>query len=257
MCCTQTASCFSWHDIPEIAIRSDLNWGEIVHWLKREFADRKALVLPPGGTAARHRKGVTDVPFRVFLRDVKYATSAFTLSFEKKQLFVFRITNFNPMVQFWMLASLELMSFGPPSPTTFSCSTLSVPNCHATRRNHEGWDTARLPKPRQGKSRGRGRLLKKHQRNSCRLLDRKAKLSYASYLEKLNTRLFLERVFPNFPGYSLAITHMYIVMWKMITNKEVGYTMEGAGWITWLGRKFTDRIVRGSNPTLYPSTSVA
>ncbi|KAG5441692.1 hypothetical protein CSKR_103172 [Clonorchis sinensis] len=30
--------------------------------------------------------------------------------------------------------------------------------CHATRRKHEGWDTARLPKPRQGKSRGRGRI---------------------------------------------------------------------------------------------------
>ncbi|KAG5453526.1 Potassium voltage-gated channel protein eag [Clonorchis sinensis] len=39
---------------------------------------------------------------------------------------------------------------------SFSCSTLSVPNCHAIRRLHEGWDTARLPKPRQGKSRGRG-----------------------------------------------------------------------------------------------------
>ncbi|KAG5441227.1 hypothetical protein CSKR_102438 [Clonorchis sinensis] len=38
---------------------------------------------------------------------------------------------------------------------SFSCSTLSVPNCHATQRKHEGWDTARLPKPRQGKSRGR------------------------------------------------------------------------------------------------------
>ncbi|KAG5447835.1 hypothetical protein CSKR_102287, partial [Clonorchis sinensis] len=36
----------------------------------------------------------------------------------------------------------------------FSCGTLFVPNCHATRRLHEGWDTARLPKPRQGKSRG-------------------------------------------------------------------------------------------------------
>ncbi|KER24099.1 hypothetical protein T265_08143 [Opisthorchis viverrini] len=29
------------------------------------------------------------------------------------------------------------------------CSILSVPNCHATRRKHEGWDTARLSKPRQ------------------------------------------------------------------------------------------------------------
>ncbi|KAG5452745.1 hypothetical protein CSKR_202287 [Clonorchis sinensis] len=35
---------------------------------------------------------------------------------------------------------------------------LSVSNCHATRRLHEGWDTARLPNPRQGKSRGRGRV---------------------------------------------------------------------------------------------------
>ncbi|KER33521.1 LOW QUALITY PROTEIN: hypothetical protein T265_12590 [Opisthorchis viverrini] len=37
-----------------------------------------------------------------------------------------------------------------------SCSTLPVPNSHATRRRHEVWDTARLPKRRQGKSRGRG-----------------------------------------------------------------------------------------------------
>ncbi|KER19594.1 hypothetical protein T265_11678 [Opisthorchis viverrini] len=36
-------------------------------------------------------------------------------------------------------------------------ATLSVLSCHATRRKHEGGDTARLPKPRQGKSRGRGR----------------------------------------------------------------------------------------------------
>ncbi|KER27490.1 hypothetical protein T265_13776 [Opisthorchis viverrini] len=36
------------------------------------------------------------------------------------------------------------------------CNTLSVPNCHATQKKHEGWDTARLPKPTQGKSRGTG-----------------------------------------------------------------------------------------------------
>ncbi|KAG5453887.1 hypothetical protein CSKR_108586 [Clonorchis sinensis] len=40
----------------------------------------------------------------------------------------------------------------------FSCNTLSVPSYHATRWKHEGWDTARLFKPRQGKSRGRGRV---------------------------------------------------------------------------------------------------
>ncbi|KER32359.1 LOW QUALITY PROTEIN: hypothetical protein T265_12820 [Opisthorchis viverrini] len=39
-----------------------------------------------------------------------------------------------------------------------SCSFLSVADCHAARKKHEGWDTARLPKPRQGKSRGRGQV---------------------------------------------------------------------------------------------------
>ncbi|KER25062.1 hypothetical protein T265_07400 [Opisthorchis viverrini] len=41
---------------------------------------------------------------------------------------------------------------------SFSCSTLPVPSCHATRRRHDGLDTARSPKPRQGQSRGRGRV---------------------------------------------------------------------------------------------------
>ncbi|KER20277.1 hypothetical protein T265_15357, partial [Opisthorchis viverrini] len=40
---------------------------------------------------------------------------------------------------------------------SFSCTTLSAPRCHATRK-YEGWDTTRLPKPRQGKSRGRGQV---------------------------------------------------------------------------------------------------
>ncbi|KER19931.1 hypothetical protein T265_11419 [Opisthorchis viverrini] len=38
------------------------------------------------------------------------------------------------------------------------CSTLSAPNCHATQRKHEGWDTARLLKSRQENSRGRYRV---------------------------------------------------------------------------------------------------
>ncbi|KER21233.1 hypothetical protein T265_10393 [Opisthorchis viverrini] len=36
--------------------------------------------------------------------------------------------------------------------------TLSVPNCRAARGKHEDWDTARLPKPRQGKSIDRGQV---------------------------------------------------------------------------------------------------
>ncbi|KER28090.1 hypothetical protein T265_05001 [Opisthorchis viverrini] len=56
------------------------------------------------------------------------------------------------------------MTFTIPQPDVLlpkvlvSCSTLSVSSCHATRRRHEGWDTARSPKSRQGKSSGKGRV---------------------------------------------------------------------------------------------------
>ncbi|GAA50647.1 hypothetical protein CLF_104850 [Clonorchis sinensis] len=52
------------------------------------------------------------------------------------------------------LALIDEEKFVLPAPAT-SCNTLSVPSRHATRRKHEGWDTTRLPKPRQ-KSRRRG-----------------------------------------------------------------------------------------------------
>ncbi|KER30904.1 hypothetical protein T265_02718 [Opisthorchis viverrini] len=35
---------------------------------------------------------------------------------------------------------------------------ISRENCHATRSKHEGWDTAKLTKTRQGKSRDRRRV---------------------------------------------------------------------------------------------------
>ncbi|KER22199.1 hypothetical protein T265_09652 [Opisthorchis viverrini] len=41
---------------------------------------------------------------------------------------------------------------------SLSSNTLSVPSCHATQRLHEGLDTARLPKPRQRKPSGTGRV---------------------------------------------------------------------------------------------------
>ncbi|GAA52462.1 sorting nexin-6 [Clonorchis sinensis] len=50
------------------------------------------------------------------------------------------------------------ISFYATYKESFSCSTLSVPSSRATRGKHEGLDTARLPKPRQGKSRGRSRF---------------------------------------------------------------------------------------------------
>ncbi|KAG5453439.1 hypothetical protein CSKR_107776 [Clonorchis sinensis] len=51
-------------------------------------------------------------------------------------------------------------------------------------------------------------FIKKHQLNSYRPLDKKEALSHALHLQKLNIRLLLERVFLNFPGYSLTITQM-------------------------------------------------
>ncbi|KER33406.1 LOW QUALITY PROTEIN: hypothetical protein T265_12620 [Opisthorchis viverrini] len=115
-----------------------------------------ALVLPLGGMVARHQKGVTAE--RLFI----YSATGGELPY--KIVVHFRAG---------AVGMLRLGSkHGPSGPeagslTTelsraqikaFSCSTLPVPSCHVTRREHEGWDTARLPKPRQGKSSGRGRI---------------------------------------------------------------------------------------------------
>ncbi|KER23891.1 hypothetical protein T265_08310 [Opisthorchis viverrini] len=39
------------------------------------------------------------------------------------------------------------------------CNNILVPSCHATQRNHDDWDTVKLPDRRQEKSRGSGRAL--------------------------------------------------------------------------------------------------
>ncbi|KER23354.1 hypothetical protein T265_14659, partial [Opisthorchis viverrini] len=54
----------------------------------------------------------------------------------------------------------------------------------------------------------RSSSLKNHQLNSYRLVDREEKRSYASCLQKLNIHLLLERVFLNFPGYSLTLAQI-------------------------------------------------
>ncbi|KER29771.1 hypothetical protein T265_13303, partial [Opisthorchis viverrini] len=46
---------------------------------------------------------------------------------------------------------------GQVKKNSFSCSAFLLPNCLATRREQEGWNSTRLPKPRQGKLRGKGR----------------------------------------------------------------------------------------------------
>ncbi|KER22973.1 LOW QUALITY PROTEIN: hypothetical protein T265_14742 [Opisthorchis viverrini] len=44
-----------------------------------------------------------------------------------------------------------------PNDTRLSRNRSAIPGCHASWREHEGWDTARLPKPRQEKSGGKDR----------------------------------------------------------------------------------------------------
>ncbi|KER29172.1 hypothetical protein T265_04175 [Opisthorchis viverrini] len=56
------------------------------------------------------------------------------------------------------LCSCGFSTFSRVDLNSFSCNTLSVSSCHSTRRKHEDWDTARLPKPRQGMSSGGGRI---------------------------------------------------------------------------------------------------
>ncbi|KER20052.1 hypothetical protein T265_11316 [Opisthorchis viverrini] len=58
--------------------------------------------------------------------------------------YVWHLTIVNYTKHFWLEIS-------------FSCSTLLVPSFHTTTNKHEGWDTARSPRPKQGKLRGRVR----------------------------------------------------------------------------------------------------
>ncbi|KER19566.1 hypothetical protein T265_11701 [Opisthorchis viverrini] len=55
------------------------------------------------------------------------------------------------------------------------------------------------------------------------LLDREAKLSFASCLQKRNIRLLLERVSLNFPGYSLTVAQLQANTTPHISNLRVGY----------------------------------
>ncbi|KAG5447473.1 hypothetical protein CSKR_107520 [Clonorchis sinensis] len=116
--------------------------------------------------------------------------------------------------------------------TSFSCSTLSVPNCHPTRRKHEGWDIARLPKPRQGKSRGRGRVptmdLPRFIRNA--------------FILNAEGYFISDGVIPQLARFRRLSVQTY---WSAGTLE---FWPRG-GMAQRLEREFIDRKVRGSNPT--------
>ncbi|KER28298.1 hypothetical protein T265_04830 [Opisthorchis viverrini] len=162
-------------------------------WLEREITHRKvrgsnptstsrlllsrlrrpgsipALVLPPGGMTAGHRKDVTAewlsyYPFEDRhsdeVRTESYRT--FILSNADAYFSGKRVLDVGCGSAILSLFAAEAGAdhvYGVEASTdifaaaleTINCSTLLVPNCHATRSKHEGWDTARLPKPKQGK----------------------------------------------------------------------------------------------------------
>ncbi|KER33353.1 hypothetical protein T265_00679 [Opisthorchis viverrini] len=134
-------------------------------WLEREFTDRKvrgsnptsasrlplsrleqpgnipALVQPSGGMAARHQKDRTapTVKVKEGKRKQLYDTNTRDRSAVKVRTY--------RSVARTQLRHLDCCSLG--------FGNLTLP-CH--KKRHESWDTARLLKPRQGKSRGRGRV---------------------------------------------------------------------------------------------------
>ncbi|KAG5454078.1 hypothetical protein CSKR_112622 [Clonorchis sinensis] len=140
-----------------------------------------ALVLPSGGMAARHRKGVTaerGIPpltdrqnrthsrSRGIPRLWAVCTNGIALTPDGQRCSPSprpsQPTSVPPLFKLLIIRHLEDLYAPSQRPIagmtilavmrpadlynkSFSCSTLSVPSCHATRRKHEGWDTARLP----------------------------------------------------------------------------------------------------------------
>ncbi|KAG5455301.1 hypothetical protein CSKR_105147 [Clonorchis sinensis] len=148
-------------------------------------------------------------------------------------------------------------SMHPPSDKiikSFSCNPLPVPGCHTTRRKHEGWDTARLPKPRQRKSRGGGRV---------RTTDPPVRGSNLTSASRIHPSKLAQ------PGSILALVPpsggMAVRQRDRLTgvrNRDLSvvvflgfqptfkyYSRMSSRWPKWLECEFTDRKVRGSNPT--------
>ncbi|KER30013.1 hypothetical protein T265_03492 [Opisthorchis viverrini] len=129
-------------------------------------------------------------------------------------------------------AALRYLAVYPALPLhqSISCSTLSVPSCHATRKRDEGWDTAWLPKPIQGKSRGRAGWV----RTTDLLWN--SKLTDATLFPATHGREY--RLNQASDLYYVKLEHCTLsglVTWKLV-NKSTE-------------REFTDRKVRGLNPT--------
>ncbi|KER20280.1 hypothetical protein T265_11141 [Opisthorchis viverrini] len=104
--------------------------------------------------------------------------------------------------------------------------TIIMPSYHANRRKHEGWDTARLPVPRQENLRRRGRV---------RTTD-------LPVSELINTKCVDETEFDILIEDSCVCDIRYRTKLCCI----------GERWLKWLEREFTDRKVRGLNLTSAP-----
>ncbi|KAG5455312.1 hypothetical protein CSKR_105136 [Clonorchis sinensis] len=143
---------------------------------------------------------------------------------------------------------------------------------------HEGWDTARLPKPRQAKSRGRGRVrtterLSYHMTTTGRLLPKDRFPVFEKY-----THLQINLVFArDSPGTQLNLPFVMCVqatecaaqgrlmfhasLWcgltGIITPEQEDDRSNESEMVQRLRRELADRKVHGSNPIsaswLFPS----
>ncbi|KER26486.1 hypothetical protein T265_13986, partial [Opisthorchis viverrini] len=102
--------------------------------------------------------------------------------------------------------------------TLMPFNTLPVPSCYATLRKHEGWGVAGLPKPREGKSRGRGRV-------------RTTDLPISKFALLGQPRGISASMFPSS---------------DVAARLQLNDTTR---WPKGLEREFTNRKVHGSNPT--------
>ncbi|KER21524.1 hypothetical protein T265_10170 [Opisthorchis viverrini] len=125
--------------------------------------------------------------------------------------------------QFSVEKRVELSLSQSVTSTLFSCNTLLVPSCHAARKKHEGWDTARLPKSGQGKSREGGQV------RTTDLPVGKFALKRLSHLP-LHTQDKIAQ-----------IVRERLANHANLSRGELQITQ-------WLGRKVTDWKVRGSKP---------
>ncbi|KAG5442289.1 hypothetical protein CSKR_104861 [Clonorchis sinensis] len=125
----------------------------------------------------------------------------------------------------------------------FSCTTLPVPSCHANRRKHEGWELPGCPSLERGSRDaevGFEPWTFQKWKNQNVFTERR-------HVRHTRLQLELKRVHDISRSFNYFATDLDIFSqdpWEVLAER-----MTGLRWLKWVEREFTDRKVRGSNPT--------